>query len=114
MSSSNNDNKKLFTILTLIVLVETITWFCLKKQYLTNKKVYLCLFLVFYAFIPILLIQAVKYEGIGLTNMLWNIASTTLILIMGCYLFNENVNKFQYLGIGLGLISIILLTCNRK
>ena len=115
--SNNKDHpikKELILLLFLIVLVEVASWFCLKKQYLDKNKFFLVLFFILYAILPFLLLRTLKYEGIGITNMLWNIASTTLVLIIGYFIFKEHVNHWQYLGIGLGLISIVLLTFNNN
>lgn len=106
--------KELLILVSLIIIVEIASWYCLKKQYVDNNKVYLYLFFALYAMIPILLLQTVKYEGIGVTNMLWNIATTTLVLLMGYFIFKEHINHYQYLGVGLGILAIVLLTLDKK
>lgn len=102
--------KQLKWLLLAIVIVEVLSWYCLKKQYISGNKIYLVPFFALYAIIPFLLIQTLKYEGIGVTNMLWNIASTILVLLMGYFIFKEHVNGYQYIGIGLGVLSIVLLS----
>jgi multidrug transporter EmrE-like cation transporter len=106
--------KELLLLILLIVTVEVASWYCLKKQYVDDKKVYLYLFFVLYAMIPFLLIRTLKYEGIGVTNMLWNIASTTLVLLIGYFIFKEHINHYQYFGIGFGILAIVLLTLDNK
>ena len=58
-----------------------------------------------------LLAWAVKYEGIGIANFMWNILSTLLGFFIGIYLFKEKVRNLQLIGVlvsclGLGLILI--------
>ncbi len=106
--------KELILLVSLIIIVEVASWYCLKKQYVDNKKIYLYLFFALYTIIPFLLIRTLKYEGIGVTNMLWNIASTTLVLLIGYFIFNEHINHYQYFGIGFGILAILLLTLDKK
>lgn len=58
-----------------------------------------------------LLAWAVKYEGIGIANFMWNILSTLLGFFIGIYLYKEKVRNLQLIGVlisfvGLGLILI--------
>jgi len=101
-------------LLLIISIIECSAWFFLKKNYLTNNKTYLLLYLMLYMIIPFFLIKTLKYEGIGITNMLWNIASTTLVLLIGYFIFKEHINHYQYIGIGLGILAIVLLSLNKK
>lgn len=100
-------------LLLIISIIECTAWFFLKKNYLTNNKTYLLLYLMLYMIIPFFLIKTLKYEGIGVVNMLWNIISTIVVILIGYYVFSERINHLQYLGIGLGFLSIILI-CNNK
>lgn len=111
---TDSTNKNLLYLIGLIVFVEVLSWYCLKKQYVDNNKIYLYLFFALYAIIPFLLIKTLKYEGIGVTNMLWNIASTILVLLIGYFVFKEHINHYQYFGIGLGILSILLLTLSNN
>ncbi len=103
----NNTNDKLlrkdfFIILTVIVMAELITWYSLKKQHLEKDKFYLYIYFSVFLAIPVLLLLAVKYEQIIITNMMWNIASTILVLVLGYYIFKEHITTYQYIGICLG------------
>jgi multidrug transporter EmrE-like cation transporter len=58
-----------------------------------------------------LLAWAVKYEGIGIANFMWNVLSTLLGFFIGIYLYKEKVRNLQLIGVlisflGLGLIII--------
>jgi multidrug transporter EmrE-like cation transporter len=49
-----------------------------------------------------------KY-GIGITNILWNIVSSIIVLLFGVSYFNEKINKIQVIGIVFGIISLYLI-----
>ena len=114
----NKNTKEMWLWLFLLISVEVTTWYFLKKYYLVDngncKNLFLATFLFIYAFIPFILIKLVSYEGIGIINMIWNICSTTLVIIIGYYIFNEKINNLQYFGIALGLVSIFLLSTNNS
>ena len=60
-------------------------------------------------FVVPLLALTLKYEGIGIVNLLWNILSTLFGFGIGIYLFNERVHYLQLIGaafsfVGIGLI----------
>jgi multidrug transporter EmrE-like cation transporter len=105
--------KELIFLLFLIAFIESIAWFFLKKHYLTKRVDYLSLYIALYISIPYFLIKTLKYEGIGIVNLLWNILSTIAVLLIGYFIFNEKINNYQTIGVGLGLISVILL-CSEK
>lgn len=116
MENTNNDKllrKDFFMILSIIIIAEIITWYCLKKQYLEKDKFYLYMYFMVYLTIPILLLLTAKYEKIIITNMMWNIASTILVLMLGYFIFKEHITRYQYIGICLGLISIVFLTIHK-
>jgi len=110
MSEEPPIKKELLILVSVIIITEVTSWYFMKKSWVDNDKISLCLFFALYACLPFLLLRTLQYEGIGITNMLWNIASTTLVLLMGYFIFKEHINHWQYLGIGLGIISIVLLS----
>ena len=96
-----------------LIIVEILAWYFLKKQHVEQNDTYMFLFFFFFALIPWILIQLVKLEGIAITNVYWNIASTMLVILLGYFVFKEKINSVQYIGVGLGLLSIALLTLAR-
>jgi len=97
----------------LLIIVEILAWYFLKKQHIEENDTYMFLFFFFFALIPWILIQLVKLEGIAITNVYWNIASTMLVILLGYFVFKEKINSVQYIGVGLGILSIALLTLAR-
>ena len=97
----------------LLIIVEILAWYFLKKQHIEENDTYMFLFFFFFALIPLILIQLVKLEGIAITNVYWNIASTMLVILLGYFVFKEKINSVQYIGVGFGILSIALLTLAR-
>ena len=65
---------------------------------------------ILYAVQPLLFTHALKYEGMGITNVIWNVISTALIIIVGVMVFKEKINTIQWVGIFLSIFAIILLS----
>lgn len=105
---------KVLGIISLIVILDIIAWWLLKKYHLTKQNCYLYMAIVIYAMMPLLIIKVLKYEGIGSTNMIWNIFSTTIVLLMGYFLFNESLTHYQFLGVMFGILAIVLLCLGNK
>ena len=56
-----------------------------------------------------LLSWAVKYEGIGIVNFMWNILSTVIGFAIGIYVYKERLRKLQLLGVVLSLTGLALI-----
>jgi multidrug transporter EmrE-like cation transporter len=108
-----NHRNEFFIILTVIIIAEIITWYSLKKRYLERDNFYLFVYYGMFLTIATLLLLTAKYESIAITNIMWNIASTILVLMLGYFIFKEHITRYQYIGICLGLLSIVFLTINK-
>jgi hypothetical protein len=56
-----------------------------------------------------LLTWAVKYEGIGLLNFMWNILSTVFGFAIGVYLYGEEVRSVQIMGVIVSLTGMAMI-----
>jgi len=56
-----------------------------------------------------LLSYALKYEGIGIVNFIWNILSTLVGFGIGVYFFGEKIHGMQQFGILLSLIGLAFI-----
>ena len=63
-----------------------------------------------------LLHMSLQYEGIGLTNFLWNIFSTLVMFAIGVYIFKEKTKRLQFIGVLVSLlgVGIILMSPEDK
>ena len=58
--------------------------------------------------------QALKHEGIGLVNFIWNILSTLAGFGIGIYFFGEKIYGMQQVGILLSLAGLALIQMSPK
>jgi multidrug transporter EmrE-like cation transporter len=56
-----------------------------------------------------LLSWAVKYEGIGLVNFMWNILSTLLGFAIGIYFYKEKVSHMKIMGVVVSLLGVAMI-----
>ena len=56
-----------------------------------------------------LLAWAVKYEGIGIANFMWNILSTLIGIFIGIYLYKEKVRNLQLIGVLISCLGLALI-----
>jgi len=66
---------------------------------------------VLYALQPWTFLYSLKYDGMIVMNMLWDLISTVFITILGFVVFNETVTHRKFIGVILSLVSICLLAC---
>ena len=64
---------------------------------------------ILYGVQPLLFTSALRYEGMGIMNVIWNVISTSLVVIVGVMVFRDNITSTQWLGIILSIIAIVLL-----
>lgn len=56
-----------------------------------------------------LLAYSLNYEGIGMTNFLWNVFSTLAMFFIGIYYFKERVHYLQGIGVAIALLGVGLI-----
>ena len=56
-----------------------------------------------------LLSWAVKYEGIGLVNFIWNILSTLIGFAIGVYIYKEKVSHMKIIGVLVSLLGLAMI-----
>jgi multidrug transporter EmrE-like cation transporter len=65
---------------------------------------------IIYAVVVVpLLAWAVRYEGIGIANFMWNILSTLLGFFIGIYLYKEKVRNLQLIGVLISCLGLSLI-----
>jgi drug/metabolite transporter (DMT)-like permease len=65
--------------------------------------------LIFALAVVPLLMQAMKYGGIGLINFMWNIFSTVIGFGIGVYFFGEKIHGMQQVGIAICLLGLLII-----
>ena len=59
-------------------------------------------------------IRALDYEGMAVTNLIWNMISDILVTLEGVILFGESVKGLRWLGICMSILSLALLAYTDK
>jgi len=62
-----------------------------------------------YGLQPMIFIQGVRSGGMALSNLIWNLMSNIIITAMGVFYFGEKMHGVKWIGVGMGLFSMILL-----
>jgi multidrug transporter EmrE-like cation transporter len=100
----------LFLFTTLLAGTETIAMTALTAYSKHYNPFYLLIGILIYgAVIPYLIINSLKFDGIGTVNFLWNIITTVAMIVIGYYIFKEKVNQLHYISFFLGIAAIIVL-----
>ncbi len=98
------------SLIFLITLSEAIAQTCLKKANGTphgpecNKLIVIGM--VAYMLVAWLLFNTYKFTNLGHTNLVWSCLSIVVAFLMGWLFFNEAVNGFAVLSIGLACAAI--------
>lgn len=103
-----NNFNYLILIIIFITIVEGFAQSCVKKYYLSDKKVYFCLGIFFYAIICYLLTLTYRYEDMGIANAIWSGLSIIMILFCGTSIFKETIHLHDIFAIILILGGIFI------
>ena len=93
-------------IITTVSLVEAFALFFIRSGGFMNISIASAIYAV--GAVPLLAL-AVKYEGIGLTNFLWNVLSTIIGFAIGVLIFKEKVRNMQIMGVIVSLVGVAMI-----
>ena len=95
--------------LTILIIFENTALYFLKKESINHNGKYIKYSCILYGlFIPFILLKILNYEGIAIINFFWNIFSTLSGFLLGIYLFNEQINKIEIIGVIISLFGLYL------
>jgi multidrug transporter EmrE-like cation transporter len=63
-----------------------------------------------YALEPLLFLKAMKYEGMIVTNLVWNLMSNIIVTLQGILIFGESIKGLRWIGITMSVFSLALMT----
>ena len=66
--------------------------------------------LAIYALEPLIFLKAMKYEGMVVTNLVWNLMSDIVVTLQGIFIFGESIKGLRWLGICMSLFSLCLMS----
>jgi multidrug transporter EmrE-like cation transporter len=62
-----------------------------------------------YALEPLIFLKALNYEGMVVTNLVWNLMSNIIVTLQGIFVFGESIKGLRWLGVLMSLFSLGLL-----
>jgi multidrug transporter EmrE-like cation transporter len=105
-----NDNiYQLFLFTVILATVEIIAMTLVTNYAKNGNKTHFVLSCLLYAILPFIIVYALKFQGIGTVNFMWNIISTISMIIIGYYVFNDSVTNLHYISFMLGFSAIVVL-----
>jgi multidrug transporter EmrE-like cation transporter len=65
---------------------------------------------VVYSLQPFLFMKALQFENMTIVNIIWNLASDTLITALGIFYFGETISGLRWVAMFLSIVSIGLFS----
>ena len=97
-------------LLAAIIIVETIGAVLLNKASKHENNLLLVLGIFAYIFVAILFYWLVKIEkNMAVVNTIWQAANIVIVTLISYFMFKENLNNMQILGIIFAFVGILLI-----
>jgi len=102
-----------YGLVTITAVVEAVALYFIRAGGFMNVSIASILYAA--GAVP-LLAFATKYEGIGISNFLWNVLSTLIGFGIGIYFYREKIRNIQIMGVLVSLLGVgmILLDPDAK
>lgn len=98
-----------FVLIALAVLLEVVGDIFFKKWAMGNKNILLIFGLIIYFTGTIIWAISLKYELLSKAVSVFAVLNLIIILLVGLIYFKEDLSLINKIGIGLGVLSIILI-----
>ena|SRR3989344_310343 len=96
-------------LLLLAVVLEAVADISFKFSYLQNKPIYLWLGMVLYTLGTIGWAFSLKYEYLSKAISIFTVLNLIVVILVGVIVFKEDISLINKIGIGLGVLSVILI-----
>ncbi len=96
-------------LIFLAVVLEVISDILFKKWAIDSKNIWLYVGLLIYLIGTICWAISLKYEFLSKAISVFTILNLVLVVLVGVLYFKENLSLINKIGIGLGIISVILI-----
>jgi multidrug transporter EmrE-like cation transporter len=63
-----------------------------------------------YALEPLIFLKAMSFQGMVVTNLVWNMMSNIVVTAQGVLLFKESIKGIKWVGIGMSLVALTILS----
>ena len=99
-------------MLILLVIVEALAMSTIEYS-ANNKNNYYIIGILLYILVGYILYKLLITDGLAATNAKWNIMSIIIVTSIGILYFKEQISITEKYGLGLAIISIILMEYNK-
>ena len=62
--------------------------------------------MILYSLEPLVFLKAMKYEGMVVTNLVWNMLSDVIVTLQGVFIFGESIKGVRWVGIAMSIIAL--------
>ncbi len=98
-----------FGLIGLAVLLEVTADIFFKKWALGNRNVLLLAGLIFYFIGTVFWAFSLKYDLLSRAVSIFTILNLIVVVLVGVLVFNEHLSLMNKIGIGLGVLSVVLM-----
>lgn len=63
-----------------------------------------------YGTTPLIFLYALRFEGVAVMNVMWDVVSSILVTALGIYFFKEEISERKKIGIFVSILAIFLLS----
>ncbi len=98
-----------FFLIALIVLFESIAQYHIKKSKVSRNVLFFLVALMSYSIVCLLLGKCYDFNGLGITNFVWSIASIVTMILIGHIFFNEEITQYDIIGMLLSVSGLYLI-----
>ena len=95
---------------TLMALIDVVMMSSAKmvKEGTLSSSVGIPFIFIIYALEPLIFLKALNYEGIVITNLIWDLTSDILVTLQGIFVFGETLSPLRWIGVVFAMIAIVI------
>lgn len=108
--SEDHANSHIYILITLVIFIsilEICGQTCIRKFRENGNKQFIILGIALYLAVVLLLFHSYRYHGMGIVNLLWSCLSIIMAVVVGHFIFNEEVNHYMAMAIVLAFAAIL-------
>lgn len=96
-------------LLFLAVILESVADISFKFSYLQNKPLYLWGGIILYTIGTIIWALSLRYEFLSKAISLFSVINLIVVILVGIIVFKEDLSVINKIGVGVGILSVILM-----
>ena len=77
---------------------------------INQRTIFVVLAICGYAVSSFFYIPTLLKQGLVITSLIWSLLAIIGFMFVGLYLFHETLTPMQWVGVGVGIISLIILS----